>query len=131
MAYFCEFGVPEIIVPMLTMEISTINLAVMRATFMSELFTMCTIGMFILNFFAFRIILCPYLWWGIFVATWENRNNPESQACLPWHFTYVTFVFGVFFNCLNLFWFQKIIEKLIRKLRGLEKLREKNDLKEA
>jgi len=130
MAYFCEIGVPEIIVPMLMMEISTINLAVMRATFMSEKLVMCTIGVFSLNFLVFRILLCPYLWWGIFVATWDNRNNPESQACLPWHFTYVTFVFGMFFNCLNAFWFVKILHKIMRKFAGVENVTE-NSLKDS
>jgi hypothetical protein len=130
MAYFCELGVPEIIVPMLMMEISTINLCLMRATFIYDYMVPINIFFFVTSFFAFRIILCPYLWWGIFSTTWEHRHNPTSQACLPWHFKYVTFTFGMFFNCLNTFWFIKIIKKFHRKLSGKEKIKEKNSLKD-
>lgn len=162
MAYFCEVGVPEIIVPMLMMEvsqevgsqgfifknnvvqlaqwplfllasfvqISTINLCLMRATFLNDHLVTINIICFVVSFFIFRIILCPYLWWGIFSTTWEHRNNPTSQACLPWHFKYVVFVFGMFFNCLNAFWFYKIIRKFHRKLTGREAIKEKNSLKD-
>lgn len=75
--------------------------------------------------------LCPYLWWGIFTATWKNRENPVSKACLPWHFTYVVFVFGMFFNCLNTFWFIKIVQKINRKLGGTEDWKRKNHVKES
>jgi hypothetical protein len=36
----------------------------------------------------------------------------------------------MFFNCLNTFWFIKIIQKLHRKLSGKEKIKEKNSLKD-
>ncbi|KAG7368893.1 TLC domain containing protein [Nitzschia inconspicua] len=130
MAYFCEVGVPEIIVPMLMMEISTINLCLMRATFFVDHMVTVNIFCFVASFFAFRIVLCPYLWWGIFATTWEHRDNPESKACLPWHFKYVTFAFGMFFNCLNAYWFYKILIKFYRKMSGKEKIKEKNSLKD-
>lgn len=130
MSYFCEYGVPEIIVPMLMMEISTINLVFMGASdHMSEKLTIVNIVLFTLSFTIFRMIVCPYLWWEIFITTWENRNNPYSQACLPWHFTYVVFVFGMFFNCLNTFWFYKIVKKLLSKFSGSEKWKKKNHVK--
>lgn len=132
MSYFCEYGVPEIIVPMLLMEISTINLVFMGAgAYMSENATILNIAIFTVNFTIFRMVICPQLWWGIFTATWENRNNPISQACLPWHFSYVVFVFGMFFNCLNMFWFVKIISKMIRKFTGTEEWKAKNHVKET
>jgi len=131
MAYFCEVGVPEIIVPMLMMEISTLNLGFMGATFMTHATTIVNIGMFSISFLMFRLIICPYLWWGIFVATWENRYNPESQECLPWHFTYVTFFFGMFFNCLNTFWYFKIVRKVYFKFSGKEHLKELNNAKDS
>jgi len=132
MAYFCEYGVPEIIVPMLLMEISTINLVFMGAgKHMSEIMTIANIAIFTFNFTIVRMIICPYLWWGIFTATWDNRNNPISQACLPWHFTYVVFVFGMFFNCLNTFWFIKIIKKVTSKLYGRENWKTKNHVKDV
>ncbi|VEU39242.1 unnamed protein product [Pseudo-nitzschia multistriata] len=132
MAYFCEYGVPEIILPMLLMEISTINLVFLGA---SELFSekgiIVNIVIFTLNFTFFRIVACPYLWWEIFSTAWEHKENPFSQACLPWHFAYVVFVFGMFFNCLNLFWFIKILKKMVRKFSGSESWKQKNHVKES
>ena len=64
------------------------------AAYMSENATKLNIAIFTVNFTIFRAFVCPTLWWGIWVATWEHRNNPVSQACLPWHFTYIVFVFG-------------------------------------
>jgi len=131
MAYFCEYGVPEIIVPMLLMEISTINLVFMGASpYMSEGMCFVNIAIFTVNFTIFRMFVCPYLWWGIFTATWDNRDNPVSQACLPWHFTYVVFVFGMFFNGLNTFWFVLIFKKMIRKFTGTENWKVRNHVKE-
>lgn len=149
MSYFCEYGVPEIIVPMLLMEvsassfcgrkidsgssvtvglltksfalctvhsiwcfawyrtwqISTINLVFMGAgAYMSENATILNIAIFTVNFTIFRMVICPQLWWGIFTATWENRNNPISQACLPWHFSYVVFVFGESARSVTIRW---------------------------
>jgi TLC domain len=102
----------------------------MRAPFFTEVTLAANMGIFVLTFFAFRIVLCPYLWWGIFTTCWDNRANPISQACLPWHFKYVTFVFGMFFNCLNAFWSYKILRKLLRKLSGKEKVKERNSFKD-
>ncbi len=112
------------------LQISTINLGLMRTTFISETALAANMGLFVLTFFAYRIVICPYLWWGIFITSWENRDNPISQACLPWHFKYVTFIFGMFFNCLNSFWFYKILRKLRRKLSGKEKVKERNSFKD-
>lgn len=133
MAYFCEYGVQEIITPMLLMEISTINLVFMggASAYMSNTMATANIALFVLAFLIFRIFVCPYLWWGIWTTTWEHRNNPISQSCLPWHFTYVVFVFGMFFNCLNAFWMTKIVKKLIRKFSGSENWKSKNHVKDV
>jgi hypothetical protein len=101
----------------------------MRSPFFSETVLAVNMAFFTFTFFAFRIFLCPYLWWGIFSKTWEHRDNPTSQACLAWHFKYVVFVFGMFFNCLNSFWAYKIIRKVCRKMSGEEKVKELNDIK--
>lgn len=132
MFYFCAYGVPEIITPMLLMEISTINLVFMGAKFItSNGMAFVNIAIFTVLFIIFRIFVCPYLWWGIWTTTWDNRNNPVSQACLPWHFTYVVFVFGMFFNCLNTFWLTKIFKKMMRKITGSETWKTKNHVKHA
>ena len=39
-------------------------------------------------------------------------------------------ILGMFFNCLNAFWFYKIIKKVKRKLSGAEKWKAKNHVKE-
>ena len=130
MAYFCYYGIPEIIMPMLLMEISTINLVFMGAK-MSASAALVNIIFFVLSFTIFRMIIVPKLWWDIFVQTWVNKNNPESQACLPWHFTYIVFVFGMFFNCLNTFWFRKIVKKVQRKISGSEAITAQNHVKHS
>ena len=143
MAYFCEYGVPEIILSMLLMEVSSIfcgpsgfrfvflwgfwrtplyhiskywmlykyilhfgvvpgtaQISTVHLVFLgtkellSPTLAMFNILCFVITFTAFRMIICPYLWWEIFVTTWEHRYNPVSQACLPWHFSYVSFFFG-------------------------------------
>jgi len=131
MSYFCYYGIPEIITPMLLMEISTINLVFMSASnVFGEMGAFVNIAIFTVNFTIFRMFIVPKLWWDIWIATWENRNNPESQACLPWHFTYIVFIFGMFFNCLNTFWMKKIIAKMIRKFSGAEDWKAKNAVQE-
>lgn len=37
----------------------------------------------------------------------------------------------MFFNCLNMFWFVKIISKMIRKFTGTEEWKAKNHVKET
>ena len=62
--------------------------------YMKDALNLVNMVFFVLSFTIVRVIVCPYLWWGIFKATWDNRNNPTSQQCLPWHFTYIVFLFG-------------------------------------
>jgi len=130
MAYFCEYDLAEVITPMLLMEMSTPHLSLMRVSLLSETGLAINMLLFTLFFFIFRLIICPYLWWEILTISWEQRENPISQACIPWHFKYVVFSFGMFFNCLNSYWAVKIVKKIIRKLNGKEKVKEKNDLKD-
>jgi hypothetical protein len=101
----------------------------MRAEFFSDTALAINMFFFTLTFFVARIFVCPYLWFGIFTTTYDNAENPESQACLPWHFKWVVFGFGTFFNCLNVFWGYKIILKVRRKMLGIEKVKQGNELK--
>eukprot|EP00934_Nitzschia_sp_Nitz4_P008546 Nitzschia sp. Nitz4//scaffold67_size101165//74513//75538//NITZ4_004536-RA/size101165-augustus-gene-0.15-mRNA-1//1//CDS//3329556495//8536//frame0 len=130
MAYFCEVGKPEVITPMLLMEVSTPHLSLMRCTLLNDTAITINMALFCLTFFLFRMLLCPYLLWGITTSVWELRNDPTSQECLPWHFKFVVTGFGTFFNCLNTFWFYKIVKKVRRKYLGHEGLNSKNDLKD-
>lgn len=86
-------------------------------------------GLFTLSFFLYRLLICPYLWWEIMTVTWELRNDPISQACIPWHFKYFVFCFGMVFNILNAFWGYKIIKKVVRKVTGEESIKDKNCIK--
>jgi len=130
MAYFCYYDVAEIIVPMLLMEISTIHLNFVHASFLSEKALAFNMGFFVLTFFTTRLFVCPYFWYGIYTTAHDNADNPISQACLPWHFQYVAFAFGMFFNVLNAFWAYKIVLKVKRKLSGAEKIAQSNALKD-
>lgn len=111
-------------------KISTVHLHLMRVSFFSETALAVNMALFTLTFFAFRLIICPYLWWGILQKIWKYSDNSVSQACIPWHFKYVVLGFGTFFNCLNAYWAVKIVKKLMRKLNGKEKVKDRNDLKD-
>jgi hypothetical protein len=128
MGYFTYYNVNEIIVPMLLMEISTVYLSFVRADFLSDLTTWINMACFVVTFVMFRIIACPYLWFRIVKDLYEHHESEESQQCLPWHFLYVVFMFGMFFHVLNSFWMYKIVKKIQRKMSGTEKLKGNNDL---
>ena len=110
-------------------QISTPHLAMMNASFFNEFLHAANMGCFVVFFVLFRGIICPYLWYSIIVDLYQQRNSDIPKACQPWHFAYVSFTFGMFFNCLNGFWMYKLFRKIRRKYLGTEKLREKNDLK--
>ena len=127
MVYFCEYNVPEIMVPMLLMEISTVHLTVVKADFVSELMTSINMGCFVVTFAFYRCLYVPYIMYYIISDSFQHIST-TSCWCLPWHFPYVVLVVGTFFNCLNLYWMYKIIRKVLRKIYGIEKVRENNTI---
>ena len=134
MAYFCEYNIPEIVLPFLLMEISTVHLVFMKAENFTEKMVAVNMGLFVLTFFFFRLMICPYLWFDIVKIVFLNNNNSNSNedlGCLPWHFKYCWLLFGLIFNGLNGYWGVKIILKVMRKLKGQEKMKEGNSLKES
>mmetsp|Transcript_31613 Transcript_31613/g.63857 ORF Transcript_31613/g.63857 Transcript_31613/m.63857 type:complete len:255 (-) Transcript_31613:285-1049(-) len=134
MAYFCEYHIPEIVLPFLLMEISTVHLVFMKATNLSESMVGANMALFVLTFFFFRLMVCPYLWWGIVKTTLfvgEEEEEMGSMECLPWHFKYFWLLFGLIFNGLNGYWGVKIILKVLRKATGKEKMKEGNGLKDS
>lgn len=76
-----------------------------------------------------RIVFGPY---AIFIHTYYfytvGRTNETAIACLPTAFDHIIAVTGTFFNVLNLFWFYKILKKLQRKLKGVEGVKDSNQL---
>ena len=129
MAYFTEYDVGEIIVPTLLMEISTPFLAFTKFELLGAVPMSLNLVLFVISFFIFRVLICPYLMWEIFITVVQERNNPASEDCLPWHFAYIVFVFSMFFNCLNAYWACEIMLRIKRKIFDGEKLTENNDVK--
>jgi len=127
MAYFCQTGFPEIVLPFLLMEISTVHLVFMKATFLSERVVFVNMVLFVATFFLFRLMVCPYIWWGI--ARQALSHSPDN-ACLPWHLKYATVGFGMTFNLLNSYWGYKVLRKFLRKLAGKEAVKQDNALKD-
>lgn len=130
MAYFVECNIPEIVLPFLLMEISTVHLVLMKSSFLSEAAVAANMAFFVLTFFVFRLTISPYLWWGI-VKTSFVEEDDAALSCLPWHFKYFWFLVGCIFNGLNGYWGVKIVLKVLRKINGKENMKEGNSLKES
>jgi len=131
MAYFCENDIPEIVLPFLLMEISTVHLVFMKSTYLSEKSVAANMGLFVLTFFFYRLMICPYLWWGIIKTLFFDEVDAAAISCLPPNFKYFWLLFGIIFNGLNGYWGVKIILKVLRKINGKEKMKEGNSLKES
>ena len=108
-------------------QISTVHLVFMKATFLSERVVFVNMVLFVATFFLFRLMVCPYIWWGI--ARQALSHSPDN-ACLPWHLKYATVGFGMTFNLLNSYWGYKVLRKFLRKLAGKEAVKQDNALKD-
>lgn len=128
MAFFIEIGAPHIMAPMLFMEGSTIFLTVVKADFFPDAIVMLNQACFLFAFFVCRIVVVPYFWANLMMVMWHHRSEPAFQACFPSYFMSACFLFGMFYNLLNGYWFTKIVRKARRKMLGIEKHNEKNDL---
>jgi hypothetical protein len=126
--YFCEIGGPQIVVGMLLMEVSTLFLTLVKADFMSVTMMIYNQAAFVLSFFMFRVVLCPYIWFLQVYGMWTLSSTEEYKSCRPRHMLGFTLVSGLFFHVLNAYWFIKIVKKVLRKMRGEEKVDAKNDL---
>jgi hypothetical protein len=131
MAFYVESDLPQIVMPFLLMEVSTIFLTIVRATFFTETMTMMTQALFALNFFVFRIVLTPLVWCKLMWTMYDLSGTELYQSCFNIYALPVSIVIGLFFHCLNAFWFYKIIRKIKRKMSGKEKIHANNDLKES
>mmetsp|Transcript_28750 Transcript_28750/g.66777 ORF Transcript_28750/g.66777 Transcript_28750/m.66777 type:complete len:197 (-) Transcript_28750:1701-2291(-) len=128
MVFFCAHNKPHLVSPMLIMEFSTIFLALVRIKGISGFWTASVLGAFTLSFFWCRILVFPYIWSELVQIMQQESSSQLYQSCFPGYFKYVVFGFGMFYNCLNLFWFYKILRKAARKLGGAEKVQELNDV---
>jgi hypothetical protein len=126
--YIHIFNAPHIMSPMLFMEGSTIFLTIVKADFFPSNVVLFNQMCFTFAFFICRLIVVPLFWLQLVLTMYENRNEPTFQQCFPSYFTLASFLFGMFYNILNTYWFIKIIRKARRKILGLEKPNENNDL---
>jgi hypothetical protein len=86
--------------PMLLMEVSTIFLSAVRATFVPPTVTLLLQLSFALSFFLFRIVVTPVLW-GQSMYHFFVTGNYQVE-CFPWYFRYFSFLVCVFIvNELN------------------------------
>ena len=125
--YFVEIGLPELSASALVMEMSTVFLSMMRATFFPETLTTLNIACFVLSFFVFRLVVFPYIWYQTVATFWRESESEVVQNCTPRHFGITVFFFGIVFHLLDLYWFVKIVQKVQRKLAGKEKITD-NDI---
>lgn len=123
-AFFNELEASHILTPVLVMELSTIVLAILRADFFTPTMQFITQASFALLFFVSRILVGPYLYYGIATTMFDH-----VATCFPRSVFYVTLSFGAFFHALNAFWFVKLVKKIRRKLSGAESM-EMKDLNE-
>lgn len=112
-ALFNEYEVSHILTPMLVLEGSTIILAILRADFLSTRMQIICQAVFVVLFFLCRLVLFPYVYLSAMLV-----GATSTGDCVPVFLYHLCFVFGAFFNCLNLFWFMKIIRKVKRKITG-------------
>lgn len=130
MLYFCYYDAPQLLGATLTVEISTIFLTMIRAEIFSDAVSIANMGMFVVSFFLFRILLFPFLWFVLVSSMWAERNNETYSNCFPPSMIWFSFSIGLVFHVLNFYWFYKILKKVQRKLSGEEHTRAGNDLKE-
>mmetsp|Transcript_30516 Transcript_30516/g.45161 ORF Transcript_30516/g.45161 Transcript_30516/m.45161 type:complete len:269 (-) Transcript_30516:2271-3077(-) len=122
MLFFTEMGRPQIVAPFIILETSTIFLNLVHATFFEERGSTIMQLLFALSFTTVRIILFPSLHANMTVKLFQNPNN----GCDSDYFKWFVLVFGLIYNCLNGFWFYKIIRKMKRKLiDGTERIHER------
>ena len=112
-----ELGAGHILTSMLVMELSTIFLTILRADFFTPTMQLLTQASFALLFFLSRIILSPYVYYGIIYEMNKNLGD-----CFPPYMFHITLLFGGFFHCLNLFWFVKLVNKIKAKVTGKDSM---------
>lgn len=109
---FNEYDAPHLLTPVFVMEGSTIVLSFMRADFLSDKMRVACQFLFFLLFFITRIVIFPMVIFQTIPLT--------KDGCFAPIIFYTCVLFGVFFNCLNVFWFIKMVKKVHRKFTGKE-----------
>jgi TLC domain len=128
MAFFVEINGSHIMAPMLFMEGSTVFLTVVKADFFPDSMVVLNQACFVISFFLCRLVVVPYFWVHLIRQMYDHRNDARFQNCFPSYFMYACFLFGMFYNMLNSYWFVKIVRKARRRMLGIEKPTERNNL---
>jgi TLC domain len=126
MAVFVTLGVPQMLSGFIFMELSTPFLNLMRADFFSPTAAALNQAGFVLAFFLGRLLVVPPFWALLVYHMWDHRGDADYN--FPRWFLPFSFIFGMFFNVLNVYWFYKIIKKAMRRLKGAENHTENNEL---
>ena len=114
MTFFVESGLPQVVVPYLLMEVSSIFLSFMRADFLTESMSVIVQMIFAVNFFFFRIIVSPFMWYRLVNMMNEHKDEELYQSCFNPYVLPASFFVGLFFHFLNAYWFYKIVRKVRR-----------------
>mgnify|MGYP005856740465 CR=1 FL=1 len=130
MLFFVESDQPQIVVPFLIMEVSSVALNLVRAEFLSDTGMMAVQMLFALFFFIFRILVSPFIWFRIMETLYTHSGTDLYKSCINPYVLPTSFIVGMFFHCLNSYWFYKIVRKIRRKLSGKELVRSNNELNE-
>lgn len=125
MMFFCEQDRPQFVAPFLIMECSTIFLNMRKASFLGDTGSAVVQGLFALFFTICRILIVP----PIHINMTRTLFMVGENDCDAPYFKWAVMGFGTFFHCLNGFWFYKLIQKIIRKASGKEKIRDELSLK--
>lgn len=130
MLFFVESGQPQIVVPFLMMEMSSIVLNLVRAEFLSDTGMLTVQALFAVFFFIFRIVITPFIWFRLMQTMYAHSGDDLYKSCINPSVLPTSIIVGAFFHCLNSYWFYKIVRKMRRKLSGKEKVRSNNELNE-
>lgn len=60
----------------------------------------------------------------------EEFRTARYQECFSPFKLPILFIFGIFYNILNAYWFIKIVKNLCRKILGIEMVKANNELDE-
>jgi len=110
---FNELGASQLITHALVMEGSTVFLAISFADFLTPTMKLIIQALFASSFFICRIVLFPYLFYGVATTMYSDLGD-----CFPRFCFYAIVVAGLFFNLLNTYWFFKLIKKIKKSLAG-------------
>jgi len=116
-AGICHLRMEHHVVMMLTMEVSTIFLNLMKYPFKDDSLKMVNDASFCFSFWIFRNILTPYFWYA-YVREHFRLEALGRPSCLPPAMIYFVILGGLVFHGLNLYWFVLIVRKMMRRWRG-------------